>query len=72
MSYFGAISFCHKSTFTLSLLNPRGQSLSTNILKLPFAFGLLVYILSIFIIINNTYNSRIVSFIIIKKASIII
>jgi hypothetical protein len=45
----GAISFCHKSTFTLSLLKPRGQSQSTNILKLLFPLGLL-YILSIFII----------------------
>src|SRR5512145_2260 len=39
----GAISFCHRSTLTLSLLNPRGQSRSANILKL------LSYILSIFI-----------------------
>jgi hypothetical protein len=47
-NYF-AISFCHKLTFTSSLLKPRGQNLSTNILKLLFPLGL-SYILSIFII----------------------
>lgn len=44
----GAMSFCHKSTFTLALLNPRGHSLSTSTLKVLFPLGLL-YILSTFI-----------------------
>jgi hypothetical protein len=36
----GAISFCHRSILVFSLLKPRGQSLSTNILKLLSPFGL--------------------------------
>ena len=52
----GAISFCHKSNRTLSLLNPRGQSQSTKILKLSlFPFGL-SYSLSTLI---NNKNSRV-------------
>jgi hypothetical protein len=34
----GAISFCQRSILALSLLKPRGQSLSTNILKLSLVF----------------------------------
>lgn len=45
----GAISFCHRSILVLSLLKPRGQSLSTNILKLLLVLGL-SYILSILIV----------------------
>jgi hypothetical protein len=45
----GAISFCHRSILTFSLLKPRGQILSTSILKLLSPFGL-SYILSVFII----------------------
>ena len=36
----GAKSFCHRSILVLSLLKPRGQSLSTNILKLLSPSGL--------------------------------
>src|SRR6185312_7796649 len=35
----GAISFSHKSIFTSSLRNPRGQSLSISILKLSSLFS---------------------------------